>query len=103
MAWERSICMVTGGLVLSAFVALPFGEAALAQPAHVPPMNNPGTSAAGRVLAPALEGGSATERANRIHERAVDRRLDTIERRQGENERLRQEQRMRREGTDLRR
>jgi hypothetical protein len=66
---------------------------AKADPEHIQPFeNNPGADTASEIFAPALQGGSSEERANRIYEQNVDRQLDTIEKHQGPSERLRQEQ-----------
>ena len=59
--------------------------------------NPPGSAAASKVFAPALEGGNAAERGNRIYERNVDRKLEWIEKSQGSSGRLREEQQMRRD------
>jgi hypothetical protein len=67
------------------------------EPEHLSPGDNPATDAAGQIFAPALQGGSSDERANRIYEQNVDRKLEHIENTQGEAARLREEQKLRKE------
>jgi len=69
-----------------------------ADPEYVPiGENNPGADAAAEIFAPALQGGSSEERAERIYQSNVDRKLEHIESSQGSSERLRQEQQYRRQ------